>query len=353
MNTVIVSSTAPYAGKSGLALALLGTLAARGLKTAYFKPYGTMPTDVDGEHTDADALYISRAIGQDHALSDVCPIVATRSLIEDVLRGELTDSAAVVREAFERVSKGADIVVVEGGSDLSQGRSLSINLCELASLLDAKVILVDRPDGRELPDSILWAADCLGESLLGVIFNAVHESVFDLVSGDYSSYLQACGVTVLGTIGRDALLSSVSVQEIADTLGATVLSAEGQMEQRAESFMVGAMGQDKALRFFRRRSHKAVITGGDRADVQLAALETDTTCIILTGNLPPASLVLSRAEELGVPMLLVGMDTLSAVEKMETLFGRARLHDPAKADRIRQVFADAVDIESLTERILE
>ena len=63
---------------------------------------------------------------------------------------------------------------------------------------------------------------------------------------------------------------------------------------------VGAMTADAALSRFRRSSNKAVITGGDRTDIQLAALETSTTCLILTGNLRPSPLVIKQAEEFGI-----------------------------------------------------
>lgn len=353
MKTLIVASTQPYAGKSGISLALLTTLADRGLAVGYFKPYGTMPIEVDGVQTDADAAYIAGYATAKAPLSAVCPIVESRALVEDVLAGEVTDRTATVATAFEQVSQNADIVVVEGPSSLSQGRALGLNLCALADQLDARVLLVDRPVRVDLPDRVLWAQDCLGERLVGVVFNAVHESIRDFVAGGVSDYLAGRAVRVLGTIPRDPMLSSASVAEIVEALGGTVLSADEHLDGRVESFMVGAMGQDKALRFFRRRHHKAVITGGDRADVQLAALETDTRCIILTGNLPPSSLVLSRAEELGVPMILVGMDTLTAVEKMETLLGRVRLHDPGKAARIREMFAEAVDVDRLLSTALD
>ncbi len=347
MKTLIVASTAPYAGKSGIALCLLSELAERGVQVGYFKPYGTMPVTVDGVPTDQDAAYVSRVAVVKPALASVCPVVESRALIEDTLSGDAHDATALVRDSFARASEGATAMVVEGPGDLAQGRTLGLNLCAVASALDARVLLVDRASGVDLPDKILWSADCLGDRLLGVVFNAVHESIIDFVTEGITPFLSAQGIQVLGTIPRDPMLSSASVSEIVEALGGTVLSAEEGLDARVESFMVGAMGQDKAIRFFRRRPHKAVITGGDRSDVQLAALETDTRCIILTGNLPPSSLVLSRAEELGVPMVLVGMDTLSAVERMETLLGRVRLHDPGKAARIREMFKEAVDTDAL------
>jgi BioD-like phosphotransacetylase family protein len=140
---------------------------------------------------------------------------------------------------------------------------------------------------------------------------------------------------------------SSAIAEIAEALDGTVLSAPDQLDSAVESFMVGAMGQEKALRFFRRKANKAVITGGDRADVQLAALETSTRTIILTGNMPPSRTVLARAEELGVPMILVDTDTLTAVERLEGLLGRIHLHDEAKAARIRALFERDVDVARL------
>lgn len=347
MKTLIVASTAPYAGKSGIVLALLELLRERGVRAGYFKPYGTMPITVDGVTTDADAAYIANAARISGSLDLVCPVVESRGLIEATLADGDGSARPRVVDAFRALSADHDVMVMEGPSNLGQGRTLGLNLCALAEEFDARVLLVDRPHHEDLPDEILWAKDCLGDRLIGVVFNAVHESMTEFVTGSTLPYLMRCCVSVAGVIDADPMLSSVTVTEIVESLGGTVLSADMNLDARVESFMVGAMGQDKALRFFRRRANKAVITGGDRSDVQLAALETNTRCIILTGNLPPAALVLSRAEELGVPMVMVGMDTLSAVEKMETLLGKVRLHDPGKADRIREMFAAAVDVDAL------
>lgn len=347
MKTLIITSTAPYSGKSGIALAVLSFLSQRGVVSGYFKPYGTMPIHVDGVLTDADAAYIAGHATAPAPLASVCPVVESRALIETVLRDDPGGYDEKVRSAFATVSSAASAMVVEGPSDLAQARAFGVHLCALAGMVDGRVLLVDRPRDVDLPDAVLWAADCLEDRLLGVVFNAVHESIFDFVARDISGFLERRGVRVFGTLPADPMLSSVSVAEVVEFLGGTVLCAEDALDGMVESFMVGAMGQDKALRFFRRKAHKAVITGGDRSDVQLAALETDTRCIILTGNLPPSPLVLARAEQLGVPMILVGMDTLTAVEKMESLLGRMRVHDAHKADKMREMFSEAVDVDSL------
>jgi BioD-like phosphotransacetylase family protein len=347
MRAILISSTTSYSGKSGIALALISTLAARGLDVGYFKPYGAMPVTVDGVLTDQDALYINSVLAKPAPLEAVCPVVRTHSFIERALAHDVGELGERVAAAYAVCAANRDVVVIEGPSNPFQASSVGLAVPDIASLLDAPVLLVDRVSAPDLPDAVICEARRLGDLMRGVVLNWVHESQEEFTTGRIMPFLRARDVTVFGTLAHDPALSSVTVREIVEALDGTVLSADDRLDEPVETFMVGAMGQDKALRFFRRKARKAVITGGDRADVQLAALETNTRCIILTGNLPPSSHVLARAEELGVPMLMVDTDTLSAVEKMEGLMGHIRLHDATKAARIREMFESAVDVSAL------
>jgi BioD-like phosphotransacetylase family protein len=95
----------------------------------------------------------------------------------------------------------------------------------------------------------------------------------------------------------------------------------------------------------------AVVTGGDRADIQLAALETSTQCLILTGRIPPSSTILSRAEDLEIPVLSVDLDTLSTVEIIDRAFGQVRLHEPIKVQTINQMMVKHVNVERLLTKL--
>lgn len=348
MRTIIITSTKPYTGKSGLAVALIAHLEDAGLDVGYFKPYGTMPVTEGSLMTDEDALYINMILRRPSALGDVCPVVRSQSMIETVLStGKCPVATDTVLAAFGRCGQGRDVMVVEGPTEPSQGACVGLHAQAVADLIDAPVLLVDRPRPTDLPEDALWVCSQLGSRLGGVVLNGIDESRLPVARTRVAPFLEGRGIPVFGVIERDPALGAVSVAEIVDVLGGTVLTAPERLNDTVESFMVGAMGQDKALRFFRRKANKAVITGGDRADVQLAALETSTRCIVLTGNQLPVAAVMSRAEELGVPMILVDTDTLTAVERMETLLGRVHLHDPDKAARIRALFERDVDVPRL------
>ncbi len=105
------------------------------------------------------------------------------------------------------------------------------------------------------------------------------------------------------------------------------------------------MNAEAALSRFRRQQNKAVITGGDRTDIQLAALETSTVVLILTGNLHPSPLILNQAENLGVPVLLVETNTMPTVERIERAYGKTRLGHTEKLDAFQKLVEENVRLE--------
>ena len=111
--------------------------------------------------------------------------------------------------------------------------------------------------------------------------------------------------------------------------------------------MVGAMNVESALGYFRSQPNKAVITGGDRTDIQLAALETSTVVLILTGNLRPSPLIIQQSEMLDVPILLVKENTMETVNCIERTHGKTRLGQPEKLDAFMQLMSDNIDMKSI------
>ena len=130
-------------------------------------------------------------------------------------------------------------------------------------------------------------------------------------------------------------------------LDAQVLTQRYDPLALVETFTVGAMTIEAALSRFRRQQNKAVITGGDRTDIQLAALETSTVALILTGNLQPSPLVVQQAEALGVPVLLVKDNTMETVNRIEQGYGKTRLAEPQKLKAFLSLMNERVNVKAI------
>ncbi|MFO8011333.1 MAG: DRTGG domain-containing protein [Dehalococcoidia bacterium] len=115
---------------------------------------------------------------------------------------------------------------------------------------------------------------------------------------------------------------AITVGSIAQCINGELLNSPGKMDEVIESFMVGAMCVDPSPLYFGIKSNKAVITRGDRPDIQLGALETSTKCIVVTGGTKPVPGVLQHAERQEIPMLLIEKDTLTTLKQLEDGLGR-------------------------------
>lgn len=341
-------SNQPFSGKSSMCVGVGKIFAEKGLKVGYMKPVGTLPTKVGGITTDEDAQYISNILEVKDSLEDICPIVITQQYNREGLKNESFSRGFIdqIAKSYKKIKEGKDIVVLEGAKSVEDGYFLGISSLKICEKLSAKAIMVVRYD-TEIVDILMYFRDILGDCFGGVIINWVPRSQLEYLEELIIPYLGKKEVNIFGHVVSNKILSSVSIREMSDLLGGQIICAEDKADELVETFMVGAMGQEQALKFFRRKANKAVITGGDRADVQLAALETPTRCLILTGNFQPSSVVLGRAEELGVPMILVTYDTLAAVEKVGEIIGHVRFHEVKKIDKIVDVVRDYINVEKL------
>ena len=112
-----------------------------------------------------------------------------------------------------------------------------------------------------------------------------------------------------------------SVGELARHLEGEILNCPERSEELVENIMVGALSVDSGLDYFGRKTNKAVITRGDRPDLQMAALETSTKCLVLTSDIGPMPIILHRAKEKGVPIIAVKGDTMSVLKRIEEALG--------------------------------
>ena len=151
---------------------------------------------------------------------------------------------------------------------------------------------------------------------------------------------------VIGT-GSNSTAGAVALSQQAEALGAEVLNPERGMDELVEKVMIGAMTPETALMYMRRLARKAIITGGDRADIQMAALSTDTSCLVLTGGLYPPKPVVAKAYEVGVPILVTRHNTMEAAEMIDRLIARIDPADEDKIQRIAEMVKRHVDLDAI------
>jgi len=345
-----IASTTSFAGKTLLALALGKIWGEKGVRVGYVKPLGKIPVTEGGRLVDEDASFLARELSLEGPPEAACPAVITQDMVMAAYRGEDLKLRGRISAAVHDAEARSEVLLLGGTANLRDGAFLGLSPVELIVNYDCRVVLLDRFEGEKSMDQVLWAAGALGPRLLGVVFNRVAAAQASFVRGTVVPFLDARGVRVLGAVPLDTLLDSVSVGALAASLSASVVAGgEAAAGAMIERFCVGAMDVEHALRVFRGIPRKAVLTGGYRTDIQLAALETDTVCLVLTGGVSPNEIILARAREKGVAILTVPDDTMTAVERFEGLLGRLRIREPEKIRRGVDLVRGAVSTDVLLE----
>lgn len=349
MSTLLVSSTDDGTGKTAIAIALAKRLQDGGDSVGYMKPKGTRPESAVGKTRDQDPMLARQVLGLEAEMHTLEPVVYSPTFVHEAIRGREDPDALRERihEAYADLSAETDHMVVEGGGRLWTGGIVDLTDVDVARLLDAEVLLVSHYDQPTDVDDVLAAAEGIGERLAGVLFNGVSPGDLDELTEDVIPFLEGRGIECPGVLPHDESLAGVTVGELADHLGAERLTSGGE-DVRIERFSVGAMGSDAALKQFRRLRNAAVITGGDRSDVQTAALQASgVSCLVLTGGYRPSSAVLGEAASRGVPVLLVRTDTRAAIDRTETRLRSGRTQRPEAVEHMADLLAGSVDVEAL------
>jgi BioD-like phosphotransacetylase family protein len=350
MKSLYITSVEPYSGKTAVCLALGHILQADGYKVGYLKPVSTQPWRTpEGKLADEDAVFVHRTLSLEGDPIDAATIIVTPTTLRNRLKGlDEEDLLKKIQQRAEQASKDKDVLLLEGGASLREGYAMGLSNLNIAQELGAPaVVIVPYRGEMRVVDDVLTARFRLGEQLLGVILNRVPDDDRDFLNDYALPFLEAKGITVLGTLPSVPRLSALSVGELAELLEAEVLTEHMDPDALAETLTVGAMTAEAALSRFRRYQNKAVITGGDRTDIQLAALETSTVVLILTGNLHPSPLIIKQAEQLNVPVLLVKDNTMETVNRIEEAHGKTRLGQPEKLETFLKLLKQNTELKEI------
>ena len=257
-----------------------------------------------------------------------------------------------VKAAAKSAGQSKSLLLLEGGGSLREGYVVNLPTPDVAKSLNSQVLVVVRyRDEIRLLDDVLAAKFRLGKALSGVIINRVPEEETHFVENYARNYIENQDVKVFGILPDERGVAALMVDELIDALEPQVLTDCVTSNILVENLTVGAMTAEAALSRLRSRNNTAVITGGDRTDVQIAALETPISCMILTGCLEPRPLIVKHANELGVPILLVRTNTMETVAAIDAIFGKTRMGQEIKLNNFEQLLQQHVDLERLCEAI--
>ncbi|MBU7027469.1 MAG: AAA family ATPase [Theionarchaea archaeon] len=345
MDKLVVGSMRRSAGKTSFIVGLIQALQKQ--KTfGYMKPFGDRLLYRKKRLWDYDSALIANIFGLKEDPENIT-IAFEHSKIKYMYDEQATKEK--LAEMAANTGEGKDVLLVEGGKDLTHGVSVYLDAVSVTTYLDGGLLLVISGDEDSIIDDITFVKKYVNMkdvNFKGVVINKVQD-IKDFTD-IYVDTITEMGITVLGVIPYETELTYVSVGYLAEFLFAKVLAGENGLNNVAKNIFVGALSANAALRnpLFSKED-KLIITGGDRTDMILAALDSDTAGIVLTNNIVPPPTIISKAKDRGIPLLLVSFDTFQCAKKIDDLEPLVTKDDTEKIQLLGNVVQEHVDIEEI------
>ena len=343
MNKIIIASLRKNAGKTTV---MVGLAKALNKKIGYLKPFGDRLIYNKKRLWDYDSALIANTFALSENPEDMS-IGFDHSKLrymydEKVTREKVLDLAA-------NMAQGKDLLFVEGGRDLAYGISVYLDAVSLARYLGGNLVIVISGDENTVFDDITYVKknmDLSGINFKGIIINKVQN--MDDFKETYLPQIQKIGVPVLGVIPYQKDLTYFSVSYLSERLFAKVVTGEGHLNRTVKNIFIGAMSVNAALQQpLLKKEGILMITGGDRTDMILVALDYQVTGIILTNNVVPPSHIISKATERKVPMLMVPYDTYETARRIDNMEPLMTKDDKQKIELLEKLIRENVNIQEI------
>ncbi len=240
--------------------------------------------------------------------------------------------------------KGVDIVLAEARLGKKASDAISEEAYAAAKETKAKVIFIDIYTGQPAKSATLYKG--FGDSLVGVIINKVPQSVLKRFKEEAKAQYGVEGIKILGVIPENRVLLAITVGELAECIGGKILNHKEKSGELVENYMLGAMVVGSGLDYFGRKKNKAAILREERLDMQLAALETSMSCLVLSGGgKTPAYGVLYKAEDRGIPIITTQNNVNDIVAKIENALTKAGMDNEKKLEKLAETIKQNLDIK--------
>lgn len=361
-------------GLTSISIGLLRCLDRNGINVGFYKPVAQVrqgPRAHAGDQIERSSALVRR-------VTDLVPPEPISSEEAEHLRenGGSDELAERIVSTYHELSLKYDAIVIEGLTPTDRHPfAMRVNYL-IAEALDASVIVIAEAHGndlRALVTDIRTASAGFGSRVTGCIINRVAShsvstppSLAGVIARTGSpnqhrrfqrhlDALKEAGIRPLGAVPIIQDFSAMRVSDLAEQIGAQVISEGDWKTRRVRSVKICAMRVEHAQRAFHHGC--LIVVPSDRADILIgAALATlsgvQLAGILLSGSETPDETVLSfcqTAFATGLPLLHVNESTYDVVRLLHELNDEIPPTDHERASLVMNTVANHIESEWVAE----
>ena len=367
MKRLYVAATNENVGKTTTCLGLISALRARKLNVAFMKPVGQHWTAIDGPlheclKVDEDVALMRSVFALAQNPADMSPVIIDRGFTRRHLDGQAPeDLEQRILDAADRLSRGVDVLLVEGTGHAGVGSIVGVSNAHVAKLIDAPVLLLAQGGIGRPVDSValnLAVFESHRVRVIGTILNRVRPDKVDSVYPYARRALERLGVRALGYLPERPALEYPTIRQIIEKYDGTLLSDTTDLDVVISGVVVTTAYAYDALDQFRPGS--LVITNGNREDIILAAMGSVAMArhrrdaiagILLTRGALPHPTIRDLVAKANVPLISVKHSAFAVATQIHDVKVKTAAADRQKIKVAQEMLEQYIDVDALLELI--
>ncbi len=359
---IFVAATMQNDGKTTVSLGLIAALKKRFDKIGFIKPIGQRYLVEQGYKVDEDSVLIEEVFGIKCNIKDMSPIAIERGFTERFIeKGSDNDYTRQITEAYGRVAKNNDLVIIEGTGHAGVGSVLDLSNAVVAKLLGADVLLISSGGvGKPIDEIMLNKAlfDKEGVKIAGVVINKVLPEKYERISKLVVKGLEQKKLNVFGALPYQKILDIPTMREIREELKIHVLYEGDSFDKPVENVLIGAMNVRDAIKFL--SNNTLMIIPGDRDEMIEAACKVQSgrmkkgcrfSGLIISGGLMPKRGSMSRLKKSKIPVLTTKEDTYKIASRVHSMIVKLKPQDAEKIKIIVDMVEKYIDIDKVVDSL--
>lgn len=355
---IYIAGTSQHSGKTLVSLGLVAALRDRGLKVSYMKPVGQRTVEVNGAHVDEDVILINTVYGLETDPADCNPVTIPSGYTTEFVRERKSRQPLIDRilASYDRISEGADLVIVEGTGHAGVGSIIGMGNAQVAAILGAGAMIVTggglgRPADEFALNRAMFAQE--GCRIIGMVANKFLPKKIDELKPLLATWLSQFDDRLLGVIPYESILSELTMRQIASETGAEIIHGEQHLDRRISDCIIGAQYSHRLLQSL--KPGVLAIIPGDRDDLILAAISseelssemTGTIGICITGGIMPHHSVLRLIERSQAPVIAIREGTYDVASEISDVVGKMLPSDIEKIETGQRLVKRAIDLDAV------
>jgi len=361
IKSIFISSAEPYSGKSLVTLGVFEAILRKTKKVALFKP---IIRDRGAKTKDKNIEMILDFNNLEQSYEDSF-VFYRREAQELFGSGKQDEFIEKIINKYKALEEKNDFVVCEGSDYIGEGSYFEFDInAYIAKNLGLPTLIIGQGLGRSINEILnpiqmaIEAFEHQDTKIIGVIVNRVQPNRRKKILKALEEGLPE-NSGIHSVIPTDVVLSSPTVQEVAEQLNAKILYGKDKTENLVTNFQSVAMRLNNYLKHLKKGS--MAITPGDRIDVLMGALQANLSSnfphisgIVLTGGIELPEHVKKLLAGLPdvLPVLTVKEFTFETSIKASNVVSTITKDSTRKINLALTLFDKYIDLDALAKKVM-